>query len=61
MEKPSLSNTLEKNSFYPSLKTDQNHSDGHHPFRVTIQMIERKYWSPGMYRQVEAELQKCDL
>jgi hypothetical protein len=38
-----------------------NHSDGHHPFRVTIPMTEKKYWWPGMYRQVETELQKCDL
>ena len=38
-----------------------NHADGLYPFRVTIQMIKRKYWLAGMYRQVEAYLSKCDL
>ena len=37
-----------------------NHADRHHPFRVTIQMIERKHCWPGMYRQLEACLSKCD-
>jgi hypothetical protein len=26
-----------------------NYADGHHPFRVTIQMIDRKCWWPGMH------------
>ena len=37
-----------------------NHADGHHSFQITIPIIERKYWWPGMYRQIEACLSNCD-
>ena len=65
MKKPSWSSTSDKNSFYPSLKTPEiiwlHHSDGNQPIRATIQVIVRKYRWPGMYRQVDVELQKCDF
>lgn len=38
-----------------------NHADWDHFFRVTIPMMERKCWWPGMGRQVEAYVSKCDL
>ena len=37
-----------------------NHSDGHNPFQVRIEMIQRKYGWPGMHQQVEAYLSKSD-
>ena len=37
------------------------HCNGHFPMRPTLEMIQRTYWWPNMYKQVQSPVEKCDL
>jgi len=37
------------------------HSNGYFLMRPTLQMIQRTYWWPNMYKQIQSVVEKCDL